>query len=35
MNWMQFVIAVTGSLAWPVTVLVAVLVLHRELRKKN
>lgn len=33
MSWMEFVLAVTSALAWPVAVLVAALVLRREFRK--
>jgi hypothetical protein len=29
MNWMQFVVAISGSLAWPVAVLTILVVLKR------
>lgn len=35
MNWMEFVLAVSASLAWPVAVLVVVIVLKREFKKEN
>lgn len=33
MTWMEFVVSISASLAWPVAVLVIMLVLRREFRK--
>jgi len=33
MSWMEFVLAISVSLAWPVAVLAIILVLRKEFRK--
>ena len=34
MGWMEFVLAVSGALAWPLALLFVVIVLKREFTKK-
>jgi len=33
MSWMEFVAVISSSLAWPMAVLVSILVLRKEFRK--
>lgn len=33
MTWMEFVVSITGALAWPVAILVIILVLRHEFTK--
>ena len=33
MGWMEFVLAVSGALAWPLVVLFVVIALKREFKK--
>jgi hypothetical protein len=35
MTWMEFVLSISATLGWPVAVIVVVLVLRREFKKKK
>jgi hypothetical protein len=34
MTWQEFILAMVGTLAWPVVIVIAALVLRREYRKQ-
>lgn len=35
MTWMEFALAITGVLAWPAAILIAVLIVKREIDKAS